>query len=158
MAGLAAAAVREIAFTGGRILTMDDRLPQAEAVLIRGGRVAAVGSVDDVRAAASSACHFEDLAGRHVIPGIVDGHCHLELTATHLAYAVSCHLATHPSILAITAALATRAGETPPGEWVIGRSDFGLPLYVEERRAIERDDLDAAVPTIPAWSSRTSPL
>ncbi len=128
---------------------MDDRLPLAEAVLIRGGRVAAVGSDHDVRAAATSACHFEDLAGRHVIPGIVDGHCHLELTATHLAYAVSCHLATHPSIVAITAAVAARAGETPPGEWVIGRSDFGLPLYVDERRAIERADLDAAVPNHP---------
>ena len=139
----------EIAFTGGRILTMDDRQPLAEAVLIRGGRVAAVGSDHDVRAAATSACHFEDLAGRHVIPGIVDGHCHLELTATHLAYAVSCHLATHPSIRAITEAVAARAAETPPGEWVIGRSDFGLPLYVDERRAIERADLDAAVPDHP---------
>src|SRR5262249_57797506 len=80
----------EIAFLGGRVLTMDPARPEAAAVLIRGGHVAAVGSDDDIRAAASARAETYDLRGRTVIPGMVDGHCHLELTATHLAYAALC--------------------------------------------------------------------
>ena len=79
--------MNEIAFLRGRVLTMDPARPEATAVLVRGGRVAAVGSDDDVRAAAASRAELYDLCGRTVIPGMVDAHCHLELTATHFAYA-----------------------------------------------------------------------
>ncbi len=138
-----------MAFTGGRVLTMDPHLPEAEAVLIEDGRVQAVGADGHVRGAAPAGAEMVDLAGRTVIPGLIDGHCHLELSATHIAYTVLCQVDRCPTIPAILAALAARAAVTPAGEWVIGRTDVGLALYVPEGRTVLRADLDAAVPDHP---------
>src|SRR3954469_24589489 len=80
-------AVPEVAYVGGAIHTQDDRRPLAESLLARGGRIVAVGTTDEVLAEARPGVETVDLAGRVVIPGFVDAHCHLELTATHLAYA-----------------------------------------------------------------------
>ncbi len=134
----------EIAFLGGRVLTMDPARPEASAVLIRAGRVAAVGDDDEVRTAAAAGAELHDLRGRTVIPGIVDAHCHLELSATHLAYAALCLVGDeHRSIADIQATLERAAERTPPGEWVIGRADFALALFVADRRPVVRADLDA---------------
>jgi predicted amidohydrolase YtcJ len=137
--------VDEIAFLNGRVLTIDPDRPQAEALLIRHGRVVVVGTTGEVADACRPASERYDLRGRVVVPGLVDGHCHMELTATHRSYATSCHLGPQrQSIADIVRVVAAAAERTPPGEWVIGRADFALDLYVNERRAITRDDLDAA--------------
>jgi predicted amidohydrolase YtcJ len=134
----------EIAFLGGRVLTMDPVRPEATAVLLRDGRVVAVGDDDEVRAAASARAETYDLGGRTVIPGMVDAHCHLELTATHLAYAALCLVGDqHRSIADIQATLERTAERTAPGEWVIGRADFALALFVADQRPVVRADLDA---------------
>jgi predicted amidohydrolase YtcJ len=139
------AADDEMAFVNGRVLTMDDAVPEAEALLARDGRVAVVGSSADVRAKAGKEAEVIDLRGRVVIPGFVDGHCHLEMTTTHLAYALQLQSADYGSIRGICAALAQEAKRTPPGEWVVGRADFALHLFVEEKRPLLRSDLDAVV-------------
>lgn len=90
-----------------------------------------------------------DLAGRVVLPGFVDGHCHLELTTTHLSYAVPCFSPPHDSIADICGALAERARAEPPGGWIVGRANFNLEHWVSERRRLHRSDLDAAVPDRP---------
>lgn len=41
-------------FTGGPVITMNDRAPSAEAVAVKDGRIVAVGSIPDVRAAAGA--------------------------------------------------------------------------------------------------------
>ena len=48
----------------------------AEAMLIRGDRIAAVGSMAQVRAAAPGA-EVVRLGGATVIPGLIDAHCHV---------------------------------------------------------------------------------
>ena len=53
-AAKAAPAERATIFYGGSVLTMDDRNPQAEAVAIAGGKIVAVGTMDDVTARAGS--------------------------------------------------------------------------------------------------------
>ncbi len=138
-----------LALVGGRVLTMDDARPEAEALLLRDGRVLAVGTTREISAKTPPDVDTVDLAGRVVIPGFVDGHTHLELTATHLKYALMVLVAERRSLAGICDALAARARETPPGEWVVGRADFGLHLFVEERRPIVRGDLDQAVPEHP---------
>jgi predicted amidohydrolase YtcJ len=130
--------------TGGRIRTMDDRAPWAEALLVRDGRVAAVGNARAVAAERREDGEVIDLDGRVAIPGFVDGHCHLELTTTHLAYALKAFVAEHPTIADIVRAVDERAERTPPGEWIVGRADFGLSLHVADRRPLLRSDLDAA--------------
>ena len=62
--------------TGGDIVTMDDGNPSATAVAIEDGELTYVG--DDAGAAVfvSGATRTVDLAGRLVIPGLIDGHTH----------------------------------------------------------------------------------
>jgi predicted amidohydrolase YtcJ len=52
--------------------------PIGEAMLIRDGRIAAVGAVEQVRAAVRGSCDQTRLDGRVVIPGLVDSHCHID--------------------------------------------------------------------------------
>jgi predicted amidohydrolase YtcJ len=124
---------------------MDDTQPEVEALLIEDGHVTATGSTKEIESLARAEVEVVDLSGRVVLPGFVDGHTHLELTATHLKYALAVMAADHKSLARICRALSTRARETPPDQWVIGRADFGLHLFVEEKRPLLRSDLDAAV-------------
>lgn len=65
---------------GGRILTLDDRQPQATAIVVRGGRVIAVGN-DDLLSLRCTGTETIDLAGRTLCPGFIDAHNHFALTA-----------------------------------------------------------------------------
>jgi predicted amidohydrolase YtcJ len=67
----------ELVLHGGPILTMDDETPTVQAVAITDGKITAVGSVDDVLALAEDDTRVVDLAGRTVMPGVVEPHTHL---------------------------------------------------------------------------------
>lgn len=70
-----AAQADELYLVGGRIFTADPQRPQAEAVAIRDGRIAAVGTSAEIRAMAGrTAVH--DLGGRRVVPGLIEAHGH----------------------------------------------------------------------------------
>ena len=75
--GSEAAAGPELVLHGGQILTMDDESTTAQAVAVTDGKVTAVGSVDDVLALARDDTRVVDLAGRTVMPGVVEPHTHL---------------------------------------------------------------------------------
>ncbi len=139
-----------IAFLGGRIVTMDPGRPAASGLVTDGERIVALGEPPALEALLPTGAERIDLGGRVVLPGFVDGHCHLELSTTHLAYEVSCFAPPHRTIGDICAALAERARETLPGQWVVGRANFSLERWVAERRPLVRADLDAAVPDRPA--------
>ncbi len=49
----------------------------AEALLVEGGRVGSVGTIEEVRRAAPSGTEIHDLAGQLVLPGLIDAHLHL---------------------------------------------------------------------------------
>lgn len=64
-------------YTGGDIVTIDDRQPVAEAVAVSHGRISAVGTRDAVLAEQrGSATRMVDLGGRCLLPGFVDPHSH----------------------------------------------------------------------------------
>lgn len=67
----------ELVLHGGPILTMDGETPTARAVAITDGKVTAIGSVDDVLALVDGDTRVVDLAGRTVMPGVVEPHTHL---------------------------------------------------------------------------------
>src|SRR4051812_22084669 len=71
-----AAPSRELALVGADVLTLDDALPRATAVLVRDGAIAVVGDDATVRAAAGPAAEVVELDGACVVPGLVDGHIH----------------------------------------------------------------------------------
>ena len=62
--------------TGGRIYTVDDRNPWAEAVAIKDSRFVYVGDDEGAEQYIDDSTVRVDLAGRLVIPGLIDGHTH----------------------------------------------------------------------------------
>lgn len=130
-----------LALVNAKIHTFDDRQPRAEAAYCRDGRIVALGTNDEIRAMAGDAPLF-DAAGQTVVPGFVDGHAHLEMTCLALTRCLSCTVPPFESLAAIAGELSAVAERTPPGEWVIGRSSFGLQLRVPEGRLFTRQELD----------------
>ncbi|AQA04779.1 amidohydrolase [Mycobacterium sp. MS1601] len=61
--------------TAATIITMDDNLPRAEAVAVSDGRIVAVGSFDQCRAALPGA-EVVDTAAAALLPGFVEPHGH----------------------------------------------------------------------------------
>jgi imidazolonepropionase-like amidohydrolase len=68
----------DLLLTGGRVRTLDTAGTVAEAVLVEDGRIAAVGTSRDLTGRARPGTQALDLAGRTVIPGLIDAHAHLE--------------------------------------------------------------------------------
>lgn len=65
-------------YFGGNIITVDAANPVVEAVAVRGGRIAAAGSLADLSARNRGAStRMVDLAGRTMLPGFIDPHSHL---------------------------------------------------------------------------------
>jgi predicted amidohydrolase YtcJ len=67
----------ELLLYNGKIHTIDDEQPSAEAVLTRGERIGFVGRAAEARRRASGAALVIDLQGRTLIPGFNDNHIHL---------------------------------------------------------------------------------
>ena len=101
----------------GVIYTMDERLPRAPAVAIAGNRVLALGDDAAMRELLAPGGEAIDLAGRAVVPGFVDSHIHFVEYSLRLRHI---DLADVPTLDEALSRVATRAAQTPPGEWLLG--------------------------------------
>ncbi len=68
-------------FVNADIVTVDDSKPAAQAMAVRDGRVLAVGSRQDVELAAGEGAEVRDMQGKTIVPGLIDAHGHISLTA-----------------------------------------------------------------------------
>jgi hypothetical protein len=140
-------------WTGGPILTMNDRAMRAEAVAEAGGRIIAVGSRAEVMKRRGPQTQVIDLQGRALLPGFVDAHGHMMMGGLQ---ALSANLLAPPD------------GEVTdiPGlqrtlrEWIAANQavvnqvklviGFGYDdAQLKERRHPTRDDLDAVSTEFP---------
>ena len=67
----------ESIWSGGPILTMNDKAMRAEAVAVAGGKIIAVGKRSEVMRLKGPATQLVDLKGRTLLPGFVDAHGHV---------------------------------------------------------------------------------
>lgn len=137
--------------TGGRIKTMIESAPCAEAMAIRNGIIVAVGSNDEVKAAAAPGSQVLDLAGRTATPGLNDAHAHPMMLGAALGDLV---LNTPPvgSIGEIVELVSAATQRRAPGSWIIGRGYDQARL--QDQRHPTRDDLDAVSPGHPVLLMR----
>lgn len=78
MAASAGAQTRADAiWSGGTILTMNDRAMRAEAVAVANGKILAVGKRSEVMKLKGPATQLIDLKGQTLVPGFVDAHGHI---------------------------------------------------------------------------------
>ena len=65
-----------VILTGGNVFTADPAEPWEEAIVVRDGRIAFVGSSADALALRNAGDKHHDLVGKLVLPGFVDAHTH----------------------------------------------------------------------------------
>jgi predicted amidohydrolase YtcJ len=135
----------DLVFVNGLVRTLDPARPTADAVLVRDGRVALVGDLADVRAAAGSARQV-DLGGATLLPGFIESHNHFMDCGQAFAQ-VDCRGDKIGSIAELQRVLRERADQTPKGGWVLGRG-YDQTLLAEDRHPT-RADLDEASPDHP---------
>ncbi len=73
----------DLIIVGGRVVTVDKDFTIAEALAVRAGRIVAIGTSDDVRKLAGEKSQVVELAGRMLIPGLIDSHTHPSGAAMH---------------------------------------------------------------------------
>ena len=130
-----------------RIYTFDPAHPIVSALAIRDGRIAALGTENDI----SSELKRQpvNLAGRVVLPGLTDAHIHLEYYALGLQK-IDCETATRQACLA---RVAERARQAPPGDWILGHG-WNQNLWPEGFGSTA--DLDAVAPNHPVYLTAKS--
>lgn len=72
-------------YFNGAILTMDERYPKAEAILVDNGKIVKRGKEEAVFACADAETVVVNLEGRTMMPGFIDGHSHFSGLAASLA-------------------------------------------------------------------------
>ena len=108
----------DLVVVNGVVITVDEALPKAEGVAVRGDRIVAIGSSADVRRFVGPATQLVDLKGQLVIPGFVEGHAHfLGVGEAQL----NLKLMPATSWEQIVQMVADAAKRAKSGEWIIGR-------------------------------------
>ncbi|WPB85624.1 amidohydrolase [Sediminicoccus rosea] len=144
----------DIILSGGKIITADARFSIAQSVAIRAGRFIAVGEDTMVQRHAAPHTRHIALDGRAVLPGLIDGHAHMDREGLKDVFP---SLAGCRSIAAIQARIAELAKDKAPGEWIVtmpvGEPPFywDLPESLAEGRWPTRQELDDAAPRNPVY-------
>ncbi len=110
--------VADFVIFGASIKTMDADKPLATALAVVGDRIVAVGSEAEVNAFVGATTRTVRLPGKAIIPGLVDGHCHLHGLGVALE---SLDVRGKKSADEIALAVAQAAKGRASGEWITGR-------------------------------------
>ena len=130
----------DLIVTSARIYTSDVNRPVAEALAVRDGLIAFVGSNRGALALAGPKTERLDLSGRTVITGMVDAHAHLLGLGQALR---TVNLVGTKSYDEVIARVVERAKTARPGEWIRGRgwdqndwADTRFPTHAALSRAV----------------------
>ncbi len=137
----------------GKIVTVDDFFSIQEAVAIRGERIAAVGSDDEIRALAGPDARFVDLGGRTVVPGLIDNHNHV-IRATEY-WPNEARLDGVTSRLEVLARLEAKANSLPEGEWLMSLGGWSEYQFIGDQSDFTLAELDEIAPDRPAFIQST---
>jgi predicted amidohydrolase YtcJ len=138
----------------GKVIAVDAAFTIAQAIAIAGDRIIAVGPDAAMAAHAGPGTRAVDLGGRAVIPGIIDGHAHMDREALRDVFPA---LGRVRSIRDIQDRIAELARGKRPGEWIVtmpvGEPPyyFDVPDLLAEKRWPTRQELDAAAPDNPVY-------
>jgi predicted amidohydrolase YtcJ len=130
LGNLAIAQTPNLIFYNGKIVTLDLKSSVASAVAIAGDSIVAVGDDKSVRALAGAGTRSVDLAGRTVIPGLIDSHLHaIRAGVTHRSEVDWSTVKTLDEGLAKIA----QQAKARPGEWVLVPGGWHMTQMKEQR-------------------------
>jgi len=102
----------------GRIVTVDDKKPEAQALAARGDTIVAVGTNEEIAGHIGASTRVIDLGGRLAIPGFIEGHGHF----TGVGQArIILNLMNVKNWDEIVGMVKEAAAKAPPGQWILGR-------------------------------------
>ena len=133
----------------GKIVTVDASFSVHEAIAIREGRVAAVGSSATIAKLAGPATRKIDLAGRTVIPGLIDSHMHA--TRAALSFSTEVNWIGARSLADALGRLREAAHAATPGAWLIVVTPPATLDAFPERRRPTQQELVTAAPNNPVY-------
>ena len=111
----------DLVLINGDVYTLDEARPAAEAIAIRGERIAVVGSNAEAEALVGAGTRVIDVDGAFVSPGFNDGHVHVESTG---ALIVGVNLLEVHEPEGFREEIAKAAQRLAPGSWIT-RGDWG---------------------------------
>jgi predicted amidohydrolase YtcJ len=148
LASTAGAQTPDAILLNGKILTLDARSTVALAVAISDGRVAAVGSSDDIRKLAGPSTRVIDLRGRTVVPGLIDSHLHAIRAA--LSFSTEVNWIGARSLEEALGRIRAAARTMKPGSWLIVAGGWNVQQFEENRRPTQAE-LAAVAPSNPVY-------
>ncbi|MEU7386748.1 amidohydrolase [Streptomyces tanashiensis] len=131
-----------------KVFTGDPGRPEARAVAIRDGRVAALGDDHDLAHLVGPGTKVVDALGRRVIPGLNDSHLHV--IRGGLNYVLELRWDGVRSLRQALAMLREQAGRTPKGQWIRVVGGWTAEQFAE-RRMPTVAELNAAAPDTPVF-------
>jgi predicted amidohydrolase YtcJ len=129
----------------GKIVTVDDRFTIAQALAIRGRRILKVGPTAEVEALRGPQTRVIDLAGRTVIPGLIDNHAHWVRAAEHDELRFDGVTSRQQAIKMLT----ERVHSTPAGEWIVVLGGWSEEQFTDDPRGFPLEELDLLAPNNP---------
>ncbi|MEC3947617.1 amidohydrolase [Sphingobium sp. HWE2-09] len=138
----------DLILTNAKVTTLDRENPQAQAVAIRNGKFLAVGTEQEVRAAAAPNARVVDAGGRRLIPGLIDSHIHV--IRGGLNYNMELRWEGVPTLADAMAMLKKQAENTPPPQWVRVVGGFTEHQFAEKRLPTIAE-INAAAPDTPVF-------
>ncbi len=135
----------DLVLTGGAVYTVDASRRWARSVAIRDGRIAAVGSEEEVRELVGPRTEVIELAGRMVLPGFQDAHVHPPAAGVEM---LQCELLDLHGLDEYLEAIRAYAEAHPEAEWILGG---GWAMDVFPGGVPTKEPLDRIVPDRPVF-------
>jgi predicted amidohydrolase YtcJ len=131
----------------GKIVTVDEKFTIAQSVAISRDRIVAVGANSDIAKLGGPNTRRIDLAGRTVIPGLIDNHMHLLRAGT--TWQLELRWEGVSSRKQAIDMLRARAAAVGPGAWVFNIGGWATAQFADDKKPFTRDELDAVAPNNP---------
>jgi predicted amidohydrolase YtcJ len=140
-------AAPDIILSNGKIITVDNRFSIAQAVAVKGERIVAVGTNAEINRLAGANTRRIDLAGKSVVPGMIDNHAHImEEGRIWLQELRLDGITTRKQALEMVRA---KAASLKPGEWVYVLGGFTVDQFTDNNKDFTAAELDAVAPNNP---------
>ncbi|MBI2186717.1 MAG: amidohydrolase [Acidobacteria bacterium] len=137
----------DLVLTNGKIITVDDRFQVAQAVAVRGERIVAVGTNQEIARLAGPSTRRIDLRGRSVVPGLIDNHAHyMEEGVLWTDELRLDNITTRKQALEMIRA---KAASLPANRWVYTLGGWSRDQFTDDNRPITKAELDQVAPNHP---------
>lgn len=137
----------DLILSNGKIITVDERFTIAQAVAIRGDRIVAVGTNQEMAQLAGPDARRIDLRGRTVIPGLIDNHLHLLRAGT--TWQRELRYDGVESRKQAIEMLRARAKADGAGQWVYNIGGWAHQQFADDPKPFTREELDRIAPDNP---------